>query len=45
MSWFMGLFVAAFLIGGVVLAATLLRLIAAWRDHRREQGPGSRPRD
>jgi hypothetical protein len=36
-TWLIGVLVAATFVFGVIGIATLLRVIVAWRDYRREQ--------
>ncbi|NOT35613.1 MAG: hypothetical protein HOP12_15820 [Candidatus Eisenbacteria bacterium] len=42
MVWLMGIFVAGFLVWGIIGAFTVVRLIAAWRDVRRERREAAR---
>ena len=44
MTWLIGVLVAATFVGGVIGIATLLRVIVAWRDYRRERA-GEAPED
>ena len=42
MTWAIGLLVGGTFVGGAILVATLVRVIGAWREYRRERARDER---